>query len=244
MHNAKREPRRGSRLAAPGRLSTLAACALLALLTAAPARANTAEPMVPFFTLKETAEKLLPGAENLTRRDIELSADKRRELEKNKNWNSEEDAYILYHQKNAEKKITRTLVLFPEASRQGTLVVAVALDNHGRRARQRSAAPHRAVASAPRPPGIHGPLHRPGAGDGPEERRPPQGRRAAHLQNLRPAHRQRREKIRPALSRLFRPLLRGPPGNKPNRLEKTAVPRWAIGPAGKFAYKSGGKVVT
>lgn len=132
MHNAKREPRRGSRLAAPGRLSTLAACALLALLTAAPARANTAEPMVPFFTLKETAEKLLPGAENLTRRDIELSPDKRRELEKNQNWNSEEDAYVLYHQKNAEKKITRTLVLFPEASRQGTLVVAVALDNHGK----------------------------------------------------------------------------------------------------------------
>ncbi len=126
------EPRAGSPAAFPAlglRVWTLALFATLAL--AQPARAGGGEPMVPFFSLKETVAKLLPGAEHLTRRDIELPPDKRQKLEQQKNWNSKEDRFTLYHQKTAEQKITRTLVLFPEHSRQGTIVVAVALDNKG-----------------------------------------------------------------------------------------------------------------
>ncbi|MFQ5451245.1 MAG: hypothetical protein ACE5E9_11505 [Nitrospinaceae bacterium] len=89
------------------------------------------EPMVKFKTLKETVTQLLPGAKNLSRRDIVLNSKHLKRLEKYKNWDTDATEFVIYHAKNAGKKIQRTLILFPEHTRQGTLVVAVALDNGG-----------------------------------------------------------------------------------------------------------------
>ena len=90
------------------------------------------EPMVKFFSLKETVAKLLPEAKQLSRRDIVLEKRHLDQLANHKNWDSKETEFVIYHSKTAEKKITGTLILFPEQTRQGTIVVAVSLDNKGR----------------------------------------------------------------------------------------------------------------
>lgn len=90
------------------------------------------ESMVKFSGLKETLSELLPAGETLTRRDIVLSENQLKQLARFKNWNSQEAEFIFYHSRNADDKITRTLILFPEQTHQGTLLVAVALDNDGK----------------------------------------------------------------------------------------------------------------
>jgi hypothetical protein len=101
-------------------------------LHANPAEAKLLESMVEFFSLKETVAKSLPEAKQLSRRDIVLEKRHLDQLAKHKNWDSKETEFVIYHSKTAEKNITGTLILFPEQTRQGTIVVAVSLDNKGR----------------------------------------------------------------------------------------------------------------
>ena len=102
------------------------------LLLSVSAEAKLLEPMVKFHTLQETVAQLLPQSEHLSRRDIRLEKRHLVELGRYKNWDTQETEFVLYHSKNAQKKITGTLILFPEHTRQGRVVVAVALDNQGR----------------------------------------------------------------------------------------------------------------
>lgn len=105
---------------------------LCLVLQAAVSFAQPYQSNVKFFTLKETVAKLLPDSPVLTRRDIALTGKQLRRLKKFKNWDSKTTAFVLYHAKNKDKKILRTLVLFPEDVRQGSMVMAVALSNQGR----------------------------------------------------------------------------------------------------------------
>lgn len=113
------------------RFAVLFACILL-IGNSGAATAAPLEPMVKFSGLKETLAELLPDQETLTRRDIVLTQDHLKQLENFKNWDTQETEFILYHSRNAKDKITRSLILFPEKTRQGTLLVAVALDNSGK----------------------------------------------------------------------------------------------------------------
>ncbi|MBI4388751.1 MAG: hypothetical protein HY580_01110 [Nitrospinae bacterium] len=97
-----------------------------------PASAETVEPMVPFFTLKEAVAKLLPNAKKLTQRDIVLDGERLNRLRQLKNWDTGETRFTLYHARNEKGKITGALVIFPEPTVQGPLVLAVALSNEGR----------------------------------------------------------------------------------------------------------------
>lgn len=104
---------------------------ILCLLWGSPLWANAGQSMVTFRTLKETLTQLLPQSRNFTRRDITLNKGQVKHLKRNRNWDTFTREYVLYHSKNAENKITRTVVLFPQWTRQGNLLVAVGLDNHG-----------------------------------------------------------------------------------------------------------------
>ena len=113
--------------------TVIALCALGAVLLWTPSsQAELIESMVRFLTLKETVAKLLPESDNLTRRDIVLNSRQQKRLSRFKNWDSDTTEFVIYHAKSPGKKITRTLILFPERTRQGVLVVAVALDNSGK----------------------------------------------------------------------------------------------------------------
>jgi hypothetical protein len=94
--------------------------------------AKLVEPMVKFFSLQKTVAKLLPEAKILSRRDIVLEKRHLDQLSRHKNWDTKETEFVIYHAKTAAKKITGTLILFPEQTRQGTIVVAVAMDNKGK----------------------------------------------------------------------------------------------------------------
>ncbi|MEE9257954.1 MAG: hypothetical protein V3U37_00300 [Nitrospinaceae bacterium] len=101
------------------------------LFSASETFAEFPEPVVRFHTLKETVARLLPDSENLTRRDIALTAKHLARLKTFKNWDTDTTEFVLYHSRNKNEKIVRTLILFPEHTRQGTLLVAVALNNRG-----------------------------------------------------------------------------------------------------------------
>lgn len=105
---------------------------LCLVLPTAVASAQPYQSHIKFFTLKETVAKLLPDSPVLTRRDIVLTGKQLRRLRKFKNWDSKTTAFVFYHAKNKDKKILRTLILFPEDARQGSMVMAVALSNQGR----------------------------------------------------------------------------------------------------------------
>lgn len=119
--------RRGARLSA-------FFCILSLCLVLVPSSlfAQSQNASVKFHTLRETVAALLPGAVKLTRRDIQLTDKQLRRLRKHKNWDSDISEFILFHARNEKKQITRTLILFPEHTRQGVLVVAVALSNQGK----------------------------------------------------------------------------------------------------------------
>ncbi|MBI4383489.1 MAG: hypothetical protein HY579_05585 [Nitrospinae bacterium] len=110
--------------------------ALVALISAfqpgVPASAETVEPMVPFVSLKEAVAKLLPGAKKLTQRDIVLGGERLDRLRKLKNWDTDETQFTLYHARDEKGRIAGALVIFPEQTVQGPLVLAVALSNEGR----------------------------------------------------------------------------------------------------------------
>lgn len=106
--------------------------ALVLALQAGTAAAAPVGPSVKFHTLKEAVAKLLPDAKKLTQRDVVLSGGQLKRLKKYKNWDTDETQFTLYHARNEDNKIVRTLVLFPEYSRQGGILVAVALSNGGR----------------------------------------------------------------------------------------------------------------
>ena len=90
-------------------------------------------PVIRFHTLKETVQDLLPDAAELTKRNIELPSHKLAKLRRLKNWDTHDDAFVMFHAKNRQHQITRTLVIFREYIRQGgVLLMAVALDNDGR----------------------------------------------------------------------------------------------------------------
>lgn len=112
------------------RISLWALCGVL--LWATSSEAELTEPMVKFFTLKETVAQLLPESDKLSRRDIVLNEVQQNRLSRFKNWDTDTTEFVVYHSKNAKSKITGSLVLFPEHTRQGILVVAVALDNSGK----------------------------------------------------------------------------------------------------------------
>lgn len=97
-----------------------------------PVYAQLPKASVKFYTLRETVSTLLDGAVKLTRRDIQLTDEQLRRLRTHKNWDSNVSEFILFHARNENNQITRTLILFPEHTRQGVLVVAVALSNQGK----------------------------------------------------------------------------------------------------------------
>ncbi|MFQ5673945.1 MAG: hypothetical protein ACE5G9_12735 [Nitrospinales bacterium] len=90
------------------------------------------DPTFKLYSIRETVAKLLPDAQVLTRRDVVLTPRQLRWLRKNKNWDSDTTEFTFYHAKNKARKITRTLVIFPENTRHGPMVMAVALSNRGR----------------------------------------------------------------------------------------------------------------
>ncbi|PIQ97202.1 MAG: hypothetical protein COV67_05490 [Nitrospinae bacterium CG11_big_fil_rev_8_21_14_0_20_56_8] len=124
----------GNHRSAPLRrsLAVFAGAVWLLLFSAAPSGALPREAMIPFSSIKEAVAQMLPSTGNLIRRDIVLDEKHLARLSRFKNWDTEETEFVIYHSRNAENKVTGTLILFPEHTRQGTLVVAVALDNHGR----------------------------------------------------------------------------------------------------------------
>lgn len=87
--------------------------------------------LIRFKTRVETLKQLLPATEVVTQRDITLTEIQRRKLKKLKNWNTDEVDFTIYHAKNKEEKIVRTVILFPEYTRQGMIMVAVGLSNQG-----------------------------------------------------------------------------------------------------------------
>ncbi|WP_237097860.1 hypothetical protein [Nitrospina gracilis] len=90
-------------------------------------------PVIRYLTLKETVEALLPSAEELSKRNVQLSHRKLEKLRRLKNWDTNDDTFVFFHAKTKEGRITRTLVTFREYIRQGgVLLMAVSLDNDGR----------------------------------------------------------------------------------------------------------------
>lgn len=90
-------------------------------------------PVIRFHTLKETVEDLLPDAHELTKRNLKLPPHKLAKLRRLKNWDTNDDTFVMFHAKNEQGKITHTLVIFHEYIRQGgVLLMAVAVDNDGR----------------------------------------------------------------------------------------------------------------
>lgn len=87
--------------------------------------------LIRFKTRVETLKQLLPETLNVTQRDITLTDTQLSKLKKLKNWNTDDVDFTLYHSKNKEEKITRTVILFPEYTRQGMFKVAVGLSNQG-----------------------------------------------------------------------------------------------------------------
>ena len=82
--------------------------------------------------MQEAVKVLLPASPGLTERDFQLSPSQRQRLEKTKNWDTRETRFVMVHAKDKEKKITRTMIVFPESTRKGILRVAVGLSNRGR----------------------------------------------------------------------------------------------------------------
>jgi|GEM_PF-6834138 len=89
-------------------------------------------PTFKLYSIRETVAKLLPNAQVLTRRDVVLTPRQLHRLKRNKNWDSDTTEFTFYHAKDKARKITRTLVIFPENTRNGPMVMAVALSNRGR----------------------------------------------------------------------------------------------------------------
>ena len=104
----------------------------IAVLQAVPVAAEFVAPVVTFYTAQEAVKELLPADPVLTERDFQLSPSQRKRLERAKNWDTRETRFVMYHAKNKEKKITRTVIVFPEFTGKGILRVAVGLSNRGR----------------------------------------------------------------------------------------------------------------
>ena len=104
----------------------------IAVLQAVPVAAEFMAPVVTFYTMQEAVKVLLPASPGLTERDFQLSPSQRQRLEKTKNWDTRETRFVMVHAKDKEKKITRTMIVFPESTRKGILRVAVGLSNRGR----------------------------------------------------------------------------------------------------------------
>lgn len=104
----------------------------IAVLPAVVPAAEFMAPVVTFYTTQDAVKELLPAAPFLTERDFQLSPSQRQRLERTKNWDTRETRFIMYHAKNKEKKITRTMIVFPESTQKGILRVAVGLSNRGR----------------------------------------------------------------------------------------------------------------
>ncbi len=109
----------------------LAAVLAAAVGLAPPAAAELPPKMVQFKTLREGLTALLPQTSNLSRREIVLEDRHLDRLRRYRNWDTQETRFTVYHAYNERERIVRSVLLFPERTRQGTLLVAVALDNQG-----------------------------------------------------------------------------------------------------------------
>lgn len=90
-------------------------------------------PVIRFHTLKETVQDLLPDGAELTKRNVQLPPHKLDKLRRLKNWDTNDDTFVMFHAKDKQGQILRTLVVFREYIPQGgVLLMAVSLDGRGR----------------------------------------------------------------------------------------------------------------
>ena len=95
------------------------------------AAGNFSTSTIRFYETKELITKMLPNSYRLSQIKTTLNRNQISQLNKWKNWNSDINQFVFYLSKNRERKIVRTLVLFPEQTRQGLIMVATTIDNNG-----------------------------------------------------------------------------------------------------------------
>jgi hypothetical protein len=113
------------------RTAFIVACALVAALVPAPARAHTTPPLV-LSTERETVARLLGGATRYFVREVRLSGADREAIRQKSGWSPDDDYYRFYVGRAADGSAVGATVFLSEFTIHGPVRVAVAVGPDGK----------------------------------------------------------------------------------------------------------------
>lgn len=87
-------------------------------------------PNVRLHTIRETVQILLPAGD-LFVKDVKLTGEQKKKLNRLDNWTTQEDEFKFYVSRDKQGKLLRAMVSMTQITRHGPVVVAVALNPDG-----------------------------------------------------------------------------------------------------------------